>query len=82
MKNEAGDTNEVLEEAAEDTEEEGVNSEQKIISEKFSCNLNWRFIVKPESKSPIRRQYDQSEGLMTTQRACKNGFNLVSAWVP
>ena len=69
MKNEAGDTNEVLEEAAEVTEEEGVNSEQKIISEKFSCNLNWRFIVKPESKSPIRRQYDQSEGLMTTQRA-------------
>ena len=53
MKNEAGDTNEVLEEAAEDTEEEGVNSKQKIISEKFSCNLNWRFIVKPESKSPI-----------------------------
>ena len=69
MKNEAGDTNEVLEEAAEVTEEEGVNSEQKIISEKFSCNLNWRFIVKPESKSPIIRQYDQSEGLMTTQRA-------------
>jgi len=69
VKNEAGDTNEVLEEAAEDTEEEGVNSEQKIISEKFSCNLNWRFIVKPESKSPIRRQYDQSEGMMTNQRA-------------
>ena len=53
MENEAGDTNEVSEEAAEDTEEEGVNSEQKIISEKFSCNLNWRFIVEPESKSPI-----------------------------
>ena len=53
MKNEAGDTNEVLEEAAEDTEEGGVNSEQKIISEKFSCNLNWRSIVKPESKSPF-----------------------------
>ena len=74
MKNEAGDTNEVLEEAAEDTEEEGVNSEQKIISQKFSCNLNWRFTVKPESKSPIpcwpiRRQYDQSEGMMTNQRA-------------
>ena len=50
---EAGEMNEVTEEAAQDTEEEGVNSEQKIISEKFSCNLNWRFIVKPESKSPI-----------------------------
>ena len=63
MKNEAGDTNEVLEEAAEDTEEEGVNSEQKIISEKFSCNLNWRFIVKPESKS--QSPDGQSEGNMT-----------------
>ena len=39
MQNEAGDTNEVSEEAAEDTEEEGVKSEQKIISENFSCNL-------------------------------------------
>ena len=29
MENEAGDTNEVSEEAAEDTEEEGVKSEQK-----------------------------------------------------
>ena len=36
MKNEAGDTNEVLEETAEDTEEEGVNSEQKIIGDLLS----------------------------------------------
>ena len=46
VENEAGDTNEVSEEAAEDKEEK----EQQIIS---GCNLNWRFIVKPESKSPI-----------------------------
>ena len=34
MKNEAGDTNEVLEEAAEDTEEEGVNCQAQVQSPK------------------------------------------------
>ena len=54
MKNEAGDTNEVLEEAAEDTEEKGVKIRtENLISENFRCNLNWRFIVNTESKSPI-----------------------------
>ena len=55
MYNEAGDTNEVTEEAAQDTKEEEVKirRKKKLISENFSCNLNWRFIVKPKSKSPM-----------------------------
>ena len=52
--NEAGDMNEITEEAAEDTEEKGVKIRtENLISENFRCNLNWRFIVNTESKSPI-----------------------------
>ena len=55
MYNEAGDTNEVTEKAAQDTKEEEVKiRKKKLISENLSCNLNWRFIVKPKSPSPLK----------------------------
>ena len=45
-----------------------LKSENKNLnSENFSCNLNWRFIVKPKSPSP-QSPDGQSEGIMTNQR--------------